>query len=31
VERYKKLLEDMGMPGVKGYLWYVTLNKIEEV
>ena len=31
VERYKKLLTDMGMPGVKGYLWYVTLNKIEEV
>ena len=31
VKGYMKLLENMGMPGVKGYLWYVTLNKIEEV
>jgi hypothetical protein len=31
VRGYMKLLEEMGMPGVKGYLWYVTLNKIEKV
>ena len=31
VRGYMKLLEEMGMPEVKGYLWYVTLNKIEKV
>ena len=25
------LLREMNMPEVKGYLWYVSLNKIEEV
>ena len=31
VEGYMQLLRQMNMPNVKGYLWYVTLNKIEEV
>ena len=31
VMRYITLLRDMGMPDVKGYLWYVSLNKIEKV
>ena len=31
IRGYMKLLEEMGMPGVNGYLWYVTLNKIEKV
>ncbi len=31
VEGYKAHLSAMGMPGVKGVLWYVYSNKIEEV
>ena len=31
VMRYVTLLRDMRMPDVKGYLWYVSLNKIEKV
>lgn len=31
VKRYMNLLEEMGMPDVKGYLWYVSFNKIEKV
>jgi hypothetical protein len=31
VRRYMKLLRQMGYPGVKGYLWYVKNNKIEEI
>ena len=31
VKSYMALLKQMGMPDVKGYLWYVTLNKIEQV
>jgi len=26
-----KLLQSMGLPQVKGWLWYVYSNKIEEV
>ncbi|MDL2257136.1 UvrD-helicase domain-containing protein [Bacteroidales bacterium OttesenSCG-928-I14] len=30
VKQYMKILEDMGYPNVKGYIWYVeTFNKIE--
>ena len=31
VHRYMELLTEMGHPNVKGYLWYVYSNKIEEV
>ena len=31
VKRYMDLLADMGYKNVKGYLWYVYKNKIEEV
>ena len=31
VAEYMKLLSDMGMPNVKGYLWYVYKNNIEEI
>lgn len=31
VQQYMQLLQDMGMPHVKGWLWYVYSNKIEEV
>jgi ATP-dependent exoDNAse (exonuclease V) beta subunit len=31
VQEYMQLLTDMGMPGVRGFLWYVYSNKIEEV
>ena len=31
VRQYMRLLQDMGMPQVKGWLWYVYSNKIEEV
>ncbi len=31
VKGYMQLLQRMGHPGVKGYLWYVYPNKIEEV
>lgn len=31
VRHYKQLLEETGLPNVKGYLWYVSLNKEVEV
>jgi CRISPR/Cas system-associated exonuclease Cas4 (RecB family) len=31
IKGYMKLLESMGHAHVKGYLWYVYPNKIEEV
>lgn len=31
VREYMTLLNEMGMPGVQGWLWYVYSNKIEEV
>lgn len=31
VKQYKHLLEEMGLPNVKGFLWYVSLNKEIEV
>ncbi len=31
VEEYKSLLRNMGYKQVKGYLWYIYTNKIEEV
>lgn len=31
VADYMNFLQKMGFPNVKGYLWYVTLNQIEEV
>ena len=31
VRQYMKLLQSMGLPQVKGWLWYVYSNKIEEV
>ena len=31
VQQYMQLLTDMGLPGVKGFLWYVYSNKIVEV
>lgn len=31
VRQYMELLSGMGYPNVKGYLWYVYPNKIEEV
>jgi len=31
VMRYTDYLRGMGYASVKGYLWYVTLNKVEEV
>ena len=31
VREYMHLLSDMGLPGVKGWLWYVYSNKIEAV
>ena len=31
VRTYMQLLRTMGMPNVKGWLWYVYSNKIEEV
>ena len=31
VQQYMQLLQDMGMPHVKGWLWYVYSNQIEEV
>ncbi len=31
VRGYMNHLQTMGMPGVKGYLWYVYSNRIEEV
>ena len=31
VREYMQLLRTMGMPDVKGWLWYVYNNKVEEV
>ena len=31
VREYMQLLQQMGMPHVQGWLWYVYSNKIEEV
>ena len=31
VQEYMQLLRSMGLPNVKGWLWYVYSNKIEEV
>ena len=31
VQEYMHLLGEMGYPNVKGYLWYVYTNNIEEV
>ena len=31
VRQYMRLLQQMGLPHVKGWLWYVYSNKIEEV
>ena len=31
VREYMQLLRSMGMPNVKGWLWYVYINKVEEV
>ena len=31
VENYMRLLREMGMPGVKGYLWYVMRGKVVNV
>lgn len=31
VQEYIQLLQSMGMPSVKGWLWYVYNNQIEEV
>jgi ATP-dependent exoDNAse (exonuclease V) beta subunit len=31
VRQYMQLLQQMGLPQVKGWLWYVYSNKIEEV
>ena len=31
VAQYVHLLQNMGMPSVKGFLWYVYQNKVEEV
>ena len=31
VRRYMNLLADMGHHHIKGYLWYVYSNRIEEV
>jgi CRISPR/Cas system-associated exonuclease Cas4 (RecB family) len=31
VAQYMHLLSSMGYSNVKGYLWYVYTNKIEEV
>ncbi|MBQ4388117.1 MAG: UvrD-helicase domain-containing protein [Prevotella sp.] len=31
VSEYMQLLQSMGLPQVRGWLWYVYMNKIEEV
>lgn len=31
VQRYMNLMQQMGYPNVKGYLWYVNLDEIETV
>lgn len=31
VREYMQLLKQMGLPNVKGWLWYVYINKVEEV
>lgn len=31
VERYMERLNELGMPDVKGFIWYVNLNKVDAV
>jgi predicted RecB family nuclease len=31
VREYMQLLQSMGLPNVKGWLWYVYTNQVEEV
>lgn len=31
VHSYMQLMQDMGMPGVEGYIWYIKENKIVKV
>ena len=31
VRQYMQLLQRMGLPNVKGWIWYVYTNKIVEV
>ncbi len=31
VKAYKEFLQQVGLPNVKGYLWYVYTNKVQEV
>lgn len=31
VREYMQLLQQMGLPDVKGWLWYVYINKVDEV
>lgn len=31
VQRYMNLMQQMGYPNVKGYLWYVNLDEVESV
>ena len=31
VRQYMQLLSSMGLPNVRGWLWYVYNNKVEEV
>lgn len=31
VQNYMRLMESMGYPNIKGYIWYVNLDNIEEV
>ena len=31
VRQYMQLLSSMGLPNVRGWLWYVYINKVEEV
>ena len=31
VRDYMKLLKDMGMPGVEGYIWYMKDNEVERI
>ncbi len=31
IEKYCQLLQQMGYPKVKGYLWYMTIGEIEQI
>jgi ATP-dependent exoDNAse (exonuclease V) beta subunit len=31
IEKYCRLLQQMGYPKVKGYLWYMTIGEIEQI